>query len=165
MLPPKVEADIQREVVAWLELHGWDVSITAVRQRPRGVTVGTPDLYVRRGPERIWVEVKRPSEGPSEAQLQWHAAERAAGGTVIVAYSIDDVAALTTSEGNMDDTLPALPAHTDALKWVPVGRGPTREQVAEVQRIILDGADGDMRAEWPLLAAQLYDALVPGDAA
>jgi hypothetical protein len=43
--------------------------------------------------------------------------------------------------------------------------GPTREQVAEVQRIILDGADGDMRAEWPLLAAQLYDALVPGDAA
>jgi hypothetical protein len=40
-------------------------------------------------------------------------------------------------------------------------RGPTREQVAEVQRIILDGADGDMRAEWPLLAAQLYDVLVP----
>jgi hypothetical protein len=96
-LPPKVEADIQREVVAWLELHGWDVSITAVRQRPRGVTVGTPDLYVRRGRERVWVEVKRPSEGPSEAQLRWHAAERAAGGTVIVAYSIDDVAHLTTT--------------------------------------------------------------------
>jgi hypothetical protein len=108
-LPGRTEAEIQAEIVAYLRLHGWDVTVTSAHRHAKGVTAGTPDLYCRRkvyspiAPycvppllgQRVWIEVKRPGGRVSDAQGQWHAVERACGGTVIVAYSTDDVVHLT----------------------------------------------------------------------
>jgi hypothetical protein len=94
------EAEIQTEIVAWLRLHGWDVTVTSAHRHAKGVTAGTPDLYCRRPcapgdwPERVWIEVKRPGGRVSPAQREWHGCEVASGGYVIVAYGTEDVAEL-----------------------------------------------------------------------
>lgn len=91
----KLECDVQAEIVALLELHGWAVYQNTVRGvRPKGVTPGIPDLFAVR--ERlVWIECKRPAGKVSAAQAQCHARLRAAGQRVIVAYDIEDVADLT----------------------------------------------------------------------
>jgi hypothetical protein len=88
------EDDVEAAIISWLRLNGWDVTKTSLKARAKGATKGTPDLYVRRGQERIWIEVKKPDGVTSEAQVRWHEAERRAGGRVIVAYGTEDVAEL-----------------------------------------------------------------------
>jgi Holliday junction resolvase len=93
-LPGRTEAEIQAEVVAYLRLHGWAVWKTSAHRHAKGVDRGIPDLIAIR--ERlVFIECKEPVNGVVSAeQREFHAAARAAGIEVVIAYSIDDVAHL-----------------------------------------------------------------------
>lgn len=71
--------------------------IAAVRLAP----VGTPDLFVLIPPTApggvatpAYVEVKRPSERPTDAQAAKHLELRSFGAVVVVAHSVDEALAL-----------------------------------------------------------------------
>lgn len=76
-----------------LKAMGFGVTKTSQYGKPRGMTEGIPDLYAAhpRWGMRIWIEVKAGKNKPSPKQLEWHAAERAAGGVVIVAHGVDEL--------------------------------------------------------------------------
>lgn len=86
------EKRLQWEIRRALETLGFDVTSTSQPQRAM-MTAGIPDLYVRHPgwQIRLWIEVKAGRNKPTPAQLAWHEAERAAGGVVVVAYSVEDV--------------------------------------------------------------------------
>jgi predicted signal transduction protein with EAL and GGDEF domain len=88
----RLEKEIEAEIIRNLALLGFQVSKTS-QPRPSMLTLGIPDLYAvhARWRLRFWVEVKRPGNGPSPAQLAWHEAEREAGGCVLIARSWSDV--------------------------------------------------------------------------
>lgn len=54
---------------------------------------GWPDVQAIKAGHSVFVEVKRPGEKPRPEQLEMHAELRHYGATVIVATSVDDVAA------------------------------------------------------------------------
>lgn len=55
--PKKYERDIQKEIINFLKLRDWDVSVT----HGTSLMVGFPDLYVVHASFGArWVEVKRP---------------------------------------------------------------------------------------------------------
>lgn len=94
------EREVQREVKRVLALHGYIVSDFSQGYRPGGKrhgttrqTPGVPDLYCqhRTRPVRFWVEVKRPGGRLTEAQVNWRANERIAGGVVYVIHSGADM--------------------------------------------------------------------------
>lgn len=91
-----LEKVIQAEVKKVLALHGYLISDFSQGYRPGGsrhastrITCGVPDVYVqhRSLPITMWIEVKRPGENLSADQVAWHAAEKHAGGKVIVIHS------------------------------------------------------------------------------
>jgi hypothetical protein len=84
-----VEQDIKRN----LETLGFFVSKTSQPGKPVGMTLGIPDLYAvhARWRLRFWIEVKEGGNKPTLHQLAWHQEERAAGGTVLVAWSWGEV--------------------------------------------------------------------------
>lgn len=109
------EAQVERQIIALLEFHGWLVLHTnkfcGAKVASQGaIQPGMPDLQARRpaewrdGPikraangaylwEIIWVECKRPGGKVSTVQATWHQLAQKRGETVIVAESIDTVAA------------------------------------------------------------------------
>lgn len=92
----KPEARVQRSIVRALETMGFFVSKFDQGFRRDGSTRqtrGIPDLYaVHQGWElRLWIEVKAGSNRPTPHQEAWHQKVRAAGGTVVVAWSLEDV--------------------------------------------------------------------------
>ena len=94
-LPAKTEAEIQAEIVALLRLHGWRVWKTSAHRHAKGVDKGITDLIAIRE-RRVMVECKEPVKGVVSAeQREFHAAARAAGIEVVIAYSTDDVVHLT----------------------------------------------------------------------
>lgn len=88
------EKEIEAEMITNLRDLGFKVSKTS-QQRASKVTVGIPDLYAShaRWQIRLWIEVKAGDNRPSLEQQLWHEAERAAGGTVLVAWNWRDVTA------------------------------------------------------------------------
>ena len=86
-----LESEISGQIVNALRSIGCDVSSTQQRRRSQQ-TEGMPDLYATHAAwnVRAWIEVKRPGEEPSDVQKEWHAAERAAGGIVLVVTSAAD---------------------------------------------------------------------------
>ena len=87
------EKAIERDVINAAETLGFAVSKTSQPQRPVGMTVGIPDLYMAhpRWRLRLWVECKGPGNTPTEAQRAWHDTEREAGGNVCVVTSVADL--------------------------------------------------------------------------
>ena len=75
-----------------LRRMGFGVTKTS-QPRASMVTEGIPDLYARhpRWGLRVWIEVKAGTNRPSAVQTAWHAAEREAGGTVLVVWSVEDL--------------------------------------------------------------------------
>ena len=86
-----LEKEIAGEIIRALRGVGFQVSSTQQTRASRQ-TIGMPDLYASHAAWslRLWIEVKRPSGKTSPAQQEWHDAERAAGGTVIVVTSAAD---------------------------------------------------------------------------
>jgi hypothetical protein len=86
-----LEKTVQWEIVQALRLLGFDVSSFS-QPRASMQTEGIPDLYARHEAWglRIWIECKRPGGKLSFEQQAWHAAERAAGGIVLVATGATD---------------------------------------------------------------------------
>ncbi len=100
----KREADIQREVIAYLRARGHNVRklhLGGMRARGKGGSgwaknemAGFPDLLVLLPEGRtMWIEVKQPGKSPSESQVTRHRELRALGHTVVVAASVEDVRA------------------------------------------------------------------------
>lgn len=99
------EREIERQIIDLLEAHGWLVLRTnifggAVIQRQGSIEPGIPDLMARRPyPYSIplyrilWIEVKRPDKEMSAVQWAWYNAALRRGETVMVARSVEDVAA------------------------------------------------------------------------
>lgn len=87
------EKRIEAEIIRGLGMLGFWVTKTSQPGKPVGMTVGIPDLYAAHPvwKLRLWIEVKAGNNTPTAHQLEWHAMERAAGGTVVVAYSMGDV--------------------------------------------------------------------------
>lgn len=86
------EKAVQRAVADALARMGFRVSDLS-QPRASMQTPGLPDLYAHHPRWRIclWVEVKAPRGRLSPTQAAWHEAERAAGGTVVVARSAADL--------------------------------------------------------------------------
>jgi Holliday junction resolvase len=86
------EKEVEWEIIKNLREIGFQVSKTS-QPRPSMITRGVPDLYAVHGRWRLrfWVEVKAGTNQPSADQLAWHQEERAAGGTVLVAWSWGEV--------------------------------------------------------------------------
>ena len=90
--PAMREKAVQRDVALALRAMGFAVSDLS-QPRASMQTPGIPDLYAHHPAwgVRLWVEVKTARGRVSPAQDRWHEAERAAGGTVVVARSAGDV--------------------------------------------------------------------------
>lgn len=85
------ESEIQRKIVVFLEKHGWIVN-KIIQCTKNGWT----DIEaIRKYPEMVFIEVKRPGEQPDELQKYRHKKLRDLGWTVIVADSLNDVKHLT----------------------------------------------------------------------
>lgn len=110
----KLEERVQRQIVDLLEAHGWLILRTnkfcGIGFSSQGaIEPGMPDLMARKrvivgaitGPETPWdicwdirwIEVKRPGGKVSVLQATWHQLARARGETVLVAESVEEVAA------------------------------------------------------------------------
>lgn len=89
----RTEKHIEAGIVRDLRALGCAVTKTSQHGKPLGMTEGLPDLYAShpRWQIRLWIEVKTARGRLRPAQADWHARERAAGGTVIVARSTADV--------------------------------------------------------------------------
>lgn len=87
------EKGVERDVIGALETMGFNVTKTSRPGKSNGMTPGIPDLYAShpRWQLRLWVEVKAGDNTPSLHQRAWHANERAAGGTVLVVWSVSDL--------------------------------------------------------------------------
>lgn len=88
------EHELQEQMKEVLEWRGFDVT-TMSQPKPFLGTPGIPDLYLRHEDRdlRVWLEVKTPSNPkPSKHQQLWHERERAAGGTVWVCKSLEELA-------------------------------------------------------------------------
>jgi len=101
------EEQIQRQIVDLLEAYGWLVIRTnkfcghAIASQG-AIEPGMPDLQARKLIYRdalyndwriLWIEVKRPGGKVSLKQATWHQLAQKRGETVIVAESVDAVAA------------------------------------------------------------------------
>jgi hypothetical protein len=106
--PKLTEKDIQRQIVDLLEAHGWQVLRTNQFFSGNAVVVqgasepGIPDLQARRKYDSyvvhdlqrvIWIEVKRPGGVLSPDQVTWHMLAKLRGEAVIIAQSVEEVAA------------------------------------------------------------------------
>ena len=110
------EEQIQKQIIDLLEAYGWLVMRTnkfcgASISSQGAIEPGMPDLQARKirsgdgdwedgdgNPghslaELIWIEVKRPGGKVSTIQATWHQLARKRGETVLVAESVDAVAA------------------------------------------------------------------------
>lgn len=91
------EAAFQTDAVRHLAELDWCVQESLKGSSGNGAvyyTPGWPDLQVYRldGQRRLWfAELKQPGNRPDDAQLACHARLRAAGFTVIVAWTLQDV--------------------------------------------------------------------------
>lgn len=82
-----LESKIQREIVVFLEKHGWIVN-KIIQCSKNGWT----DLEAfRQYPQMIFIECKRPGEEPEDLQKYRHDKLRKLGWTVIVADKVEDV--------------------------------------------------------------------------
>lgn len=109
------EAQVERQIIDLLEVHKWLVMRTnkfcGAKVATQGaIKPGMPDLQARKaaewrdGPikrasngaylwEILWIECKRPGGKVSTIQATWHQLARKRGETVLVAESVDAVAA------------------------------------------------------------------------
>lgn len=96
----RLEKSIEAEIIKNLKAIGFGVTKTS-QPRPSMLTRGIPDLYAAHPTWglRVWIEVKAEDNKPSAYQLAWHATERAAGGTVLVAWSWGEVQAALQALG------------------------------------------------------------------
>ena len=103
-----LERSIQAEIVMNLRLRHWYVTEFAkpgTHRALRGsVPAGFPDLLCLRprrdgGAQVLFIEVKRPGQEPTAAQLEAHQALRDAGASVIVATSWEEVHAMLPVTG------------------------------------------------------------------
>lgn len=95
------EAEIQRDIIDYLKARKYTVvRVNSGKVKARNGFVqladpGTPDLLAisRRG-EHVWVEVKKDTGKLSHDQIEWIAEHRTRGCTVLVARSVEEVAAV-----------------------------------------------------------------------
>ena len=82
------EARVGRKIADWLNAQGhfvFKVHGSAL------MMAGLPDLIVCANSRFVGIEVKMPGNKPSIRQLYVHRQIERSGGTVIVAYNLDDV--------------------------------------------------------------------------
>lgn len=86
------EKSVQRDIVCALQTLGFTVD-DLTQPRATMMPLGLPDLYARHAAwqMRLWIECKSATGRTRLTQLAWHQAERAAGGSVIVARSVAEV--------------------------------------------------------------------------
>lgn len=86
-----LEKHIAADAIRALRTIGADVSSTQQTRASRQ-TIGMPDLWVTHAAWRVfaWLEVKRPGEKATRAQLEWHERCRAAGVPVLVVTSPEE---------------------------------------------------------------------------
>lgn len=90
------EKRIEAQIIRALRTLGFAVTKTSAAVHAKGVSAGTPDLYVRThryGGIRVWLEVKTPKGRLSPLQQSWHVTEKEAGGHVFVVRSVGDAIA------------------------------------------------------------------------
>ena len=93
---PPLEREIQKQIVKYLRLKGWQVWQTSqgYRSAPGGtrMTPGLPDLYCLNEVRQwiLWIEVKRPGGKLRPEQAIFRNLHDQMG-LVLVAYSLDDV--------------------------------------------------------------------------
>jgi hypothetical protein len=69
---------------------GWRSRIEAAILKGLGVRPGVPDVIAIKAGQAYAIELKAPGGRMTEAQREAHAALRAAGAAVVVAYGLDD---------------------------------------------------------------------------
>lgn len=88
------EKKVQRTLTEWAQWHGWTVYEFAKKgthKKLKGsVPTGWPDWLAIRDGQYIHVETKTTTGELSDDQRERIAEIRAAGGTVLVAYGVDD---------------------------------------------------------------------------
>lgn len=94
----KTETEIQKEIMDYLTLHGWEVyrMNSGTRAGTKLHKPGTPDLMIQKNGTTIWIEVKRPGEKPSVIQKKRHEEIRANGFKVFVVTSLDELLSYST---------------------------------------------------------------------
>lgn len=101
-LAPKEEA-VQRTLIEWAQWHGWTVYEFAKKGTHRklkgSVPTGWPDWLAIRDGRYIHVETKTTRGELSDDQRECIAEIRAAGGTVLVPYGVDDGIRLMVEAG------------------------------------------------------------------
>lgn len=81
------EAQIQRQIIVFLEKNGW-----LVNKIIQCTNNGWVDLEaIREFPQMVFIEVKTPGEKPRPLQEYRHNKLKKLGWTVIVAESVEDV--------------------------------------------------------------------------
>lgn len=104
------EADVQRQCIDWLEIHGWRCIRTgygAIHRNGRAVEhygeEGMPDYLaifytdIQHAAQVVWIEFKRPGgkgarKGTlSKLQRVWRDVERKRGATVLVIESLEQL--------------------------------------------------------------------------
>lgn len=120
------EALIQKSIIKYLQLRGFKVYKISDRFR-----AGIPDLYACRDGLSCWIEVKAPGGRLSKLQEFEIDQLRAAGITVLVAHSVEDVKAMLATapwwSGCVHITMPSVrlqgvvpaPAHVKAKRVTP----------------------------------------------
>jgi hypothetical protein len=93
------EGEVQKAILDYLSVRGifhWRVNTGAMRRNGRLVrfgTAGVSDIIgVLPGGRILAIEVKAPKKYPTEAQKDFLAQVKAAGGVGFVAYGVEDVA-------------------------------------------------------------------------
>lgn len=92
------EGDIQRAILEYLtakNIFHWRNNTGATKTNDgrffRFGQVGSPDIFAIKDGRSIGIEVKAPKGRLSEAQEEWQKRFESAGGTYIIARSVDDV--------------------------------------------------------------------------
>ena len=107
------EALIQRNIIKYLQLHGFKVYKISDRFR-----AGIPDLYAARDGFSVWIEVKAPAGKLTKLQVLELEQLRDAGIPSMVARSVEDVSAMLDrvaahrSHQRLQGVVPA-PAHAE----------------------------------------------------
>ena len=90
------ETDIRRQIQDYLRWTGWFVYYNL---QGLGSYPGVSDLVAVKNKRVIHIEIKKPNGRQSEKQKEFQADLEAAGGTYIIARSVEDVEHLN-EEGN-----------------------------------------------------------------
>lgn len=88
----KTPESLLKEVcITWLRLNGWLTYAWFQQGMVPKSLQGMPDRIAVKNGRHVWIEFKRPGKNPSPMQKVRHAELRAAGATVLVVHTLDEL--------------------------------------------------------------------------